>query len=156
MSAISFGVPRDIIRRSDELLTKGQKQQKEITPAEIVCDFRSSMIAIAGDAHGWRKENCASLSNTQAKMAAEAAQSLALSKIEALPMDLQTGMAFKSGADHRVGEARVLLTIWTLCAIEYAAMLPQSDEAERLVQKPVRVRLPYSHKPTQGYSYGGG
>ena len=111
---ISFGIPRDILRRCDELIAG--EDSVATAPQELVNQRRKEQVEIAADSHEWSIQQRESLKE-------EAFQSSKAAK-QALEKLSNTGSNLR--------ESRVLVLIWILCCIECAHGLEDSKRRDFL------------------------
>lgn len=106
--AISFGIPRDILRCCDELMAS--KTSVITEPQQFVEQKRKEQVEIAADSHAWSIQQRETLKG-EPFQSAKAARRL-LEKINDTASNLR--------------ELRVLVFIWILCCIECAYDLEDS------------------------------
>ncbi|NEO90116.1 MAG: hypothetical protein F6K56_07590 [Moorea sp. SIO3G5] len=106
---LSFGVPRDLLRRCDEFLAKADVT--EVSPEELVYGIRKDQVGIAAEAYGWSRQQCE-------KMLGEAA--LSLRYVKEVTEQISQSETFN------LRESRALVLIWILCCVEFAGGLEEN------------------------------
>ena len=112
--ATSFGVPRDILRRFDELWTR--KDSYNTNSQQLVYEFRQDQVEIASQTYEWSKQQYEAILG-------EAAQSARDAKYIIEELKNKTS---------KLRESRVLSLIWILCCIEYANNLEDQKRIDFL------------------------
>lgn len=118
IAAVSFGVPRDVIRRCDELVSTYGASPSGIASmpdvARVAAAVRADRVDLACEREGWTREVHARLSAP----ASEAAKSIAA--------------LLRTETQER--RQRLLALLWTLCACEFACRL-RDDRREAILNR---------------------
>jgi hypothetical protein len=116
--ATSFGIPRDILRRCDELLAR--KDALTITPKQFIYEMRIAQIKIAAEAYGWLDKEC----DLMTKQTVQSAKYI-----------IQILEKISEENNLKARDWRAFVLIWILCVIEFANDL---EDSKRLnVLKPL-------------------
>ena len=120
---LSFGIPRDLLRRCDELMADQASMMTK--PQQFVNQRRTKQVEIAADSHEWSVHQRETLEGEGLQSAKVAKQALA--KLNDTVSNLR--------------ESRVWVLIWILCCIEYAHDL---EDCERQAFLKELYKLGYS------------
>lgn len=112
--AASFGVPRDILRRFDELLAR--KDAYNTNPQQLVYEFRKDQVEIASQIYEWSRQQYEA-------MLGEPVQSA---------LDIKSMIEGLKNETSKLRESRVLSLIWILCCIECANNLEDQKRIDFL------------------------